>query len=89
MTNFLEFRNKKVYTKSSEKQLDFLFGFFMALIIMSPLLLIHFAPSPFIFIFLIVIAHLLFNKRKYIVYGVSFTILSAFIIGFVSALFLE
>lgn len=85
--DFWDFKTPKIYTKSSEKWADFLFGFFapMAVGFVSNLIPLI---GPFIaLIFYILALIYLFNRRRFVFYGilmgiilvVPFVALSAFL----------
>lgn len=74
-TSFWNFKDKKVYTKSSEKWADFLFGFFapipvfMVLVILGVVFNTTRVFGNFVFLFGLGATIYFFNRRRLISYG--------------------
>lgn len=76
--NFWDFKSKKIYTNPSEKWKDFLFGFFGPYVVAIAIFILSFVLGFFGFllniafiIFYIFALIYLFNRRKFIAYGLA------------------
>lgn len=91
--NFWDLKSKKIYTRSSEKWLDFLFGFIVPFISVLGLIIFTFIDIRRILLNFIVLfvavctTAYIYDRRRFIAYGIGASILVKMIISFVIAFF--
>jgi hypothetical protein len=89
-TSFWNFKDKKTYTKASEKWADFLFGVFSPIIFGVALSIFRFMRVGWIFLLSeVVLAVYFFNRRRFIFYGLvaSVVILPLILMLFIVTMF--
>jgi hypothetical protein len=89
--NFWDFKTKMNYENASDKRADFLFGFF-GLFLVSTFFPFLFVPllggklMYFLFAFIVFTIIYLFNRRRFISYGIISSILFGMLLAFLSGL---
>jgi hypothetical protein len=83
-TDFWDFNSKRTYSKTSEKWKDFLLGFFGPYVLGIFSMFIHFLGMLLglgLYIFYIFVIVYLFNRRRFISYGIMANFLSGFLLA--------